>query len=351
MIESRLDTLRQWMAGEGLDAFVVSSHPNVRYLTGFTGEGILVVFEELAICTDSRYTVQAAEEAPELETTADEGGHVTGAGNRLAQSGATRAGFEADMLTYAGWEKLAAGAGEVELVPTHGIVVRQRAVKDPSEVDLIRRAVAVADAAFDTLASKLQPGMVEREAALQLDLAMVMAGAEKPAFETILAAGPNGAKPHARPGTRELAEGDLVVVDWGATVDGYCSDCTRTVIIGEPDQRQREVWRAVREAQLAALEAAGPGVPCRDVDAAARNLLDDRGLAELFGHGVGHGVGLQVHEQPRLSASSDDVLEPGMVVTIEPAVYVEGWGGVRLEELILIAEEGIEVLTRAPYAL
>jgi len=239
----------------------------------------------------------------------------------------------------------------IELVATCGIVREHRACKDRDEIALIRRAASIADDAFATLRAELQPGISEREAALELHHLMVRGGADRCSFETIIAAGPNGAKPHAQPGPRELAEGDLVVVDWGARVEGYCSDCTRTIAIGAPDERRREVWRAVWEAQQAALALAGPGVACRAVDAAARELLAERDLAEHFGHGVGHGVGLEVHEKPTLSASSEDELRPGMVVTIEPGVYIEGWGGVRLEELILITEAGSEALTHAGYDL
>lgn len=351
MTAHRLDALRDWMAAENLDAFVVSSPANVRYLTGFAGEGMLVVDQGVTICTDSRYTVQAQQEAPWVAVAADQGGHIGNVAARLMSDGVARAGFEADRLNYSAWERLREQAGGTELVPTRGVICGHRACKDPAEIELIRRAAEIADKAFVQLRPSLQAGLPEREAALELHRLMVRAGADRCSFETIIASGPNGAKPHAEPGPRSLAEGDLVVVDWGARVDGYCSDCTRTIAVGEIDRRGREVWRAVREAQQAALAVAGPGVPCREVDAAARDHLAYCDLAECFGHGVGHGVGLEVHEQPTLNAASEDVLRPGMVVTIEPGVYLEDWGGVRLEELILVTEDGVEALTRAPYDL
>lgn len=180
---------------------------------------------------------------------------------------------------------------------------------------------------------------------------MVLSGAEGASFEIIVAAGPNGAKPHARPDRRTINEGELVVVDWGAVVEGYRSDCTRTLVMGEPDAKQHEIWQAVRASQLAALDAVRPGAKCADIDAIARSWLDERGWGQHFGHGLGHGVGLEVHERPAVSQRSQEVLEPGMVVTIEPGVYLEGWGGVRLEELVLVTETGAEVLTKAPYDL
>lgn len=351
MIEHRLQRLREWMASEHLDGFVISSAANIRYLTGFTGEGLLVVDEELTLCTDSRYVVQAQQEAPGVQVAAEGGGHVGQVAARLSAGKSTRVGFEAEAMTYSTWETLRDKAGGVELVPTRGVIVGQRARKQPEEVELIRRAADLADAAFAQLRPHIRAGVSERELALELHRLMVLGGADGPSFEPIVAGGPNGAKPHARPSARRLAEGDLVVVDWGARAEGYCSDCTRTVAVGELGARQREIWQAVRAAQLAALAVAGPGVPGREVDAAARDHLAGCDLAQYFGHGVGHGVGLEVHERPAVNATSEEVLEPGMVISIEPGVYLDEWGGVRLEELVLITEQGAETLTHAPYDL
>lgn len=349
--DDRRFAVREWMAAESVDALVVSAAPNVRWLTGFTGEGVLVLDGDgPLLCTDSRYAVQAAEEAPGLEFAANSG-HLDQAIERLNESGAERVGFESSHLAYAGFEKLDEKLDAAELVPLEDRIKRLRAVKDDAEVALIRRAASIADSAFADLRSRIEPGMRERDAAEELRRLMVLAGAEKPSFDIIFASGPNGAKPHARPGERVVTEGDLVVVDWGAVVDGYCSDCTRTVIVGDPGERQREIWLAVREAQTAAMEGLKPGMEGREVDAIARESLEGSGYAEYFGHGLGHGVGLQVHELPTLGQKSEDTLEPGMVVTIEPGVYIEGWGGVRLEELVLIIEDGIDPITQAPYDL
>jgi len=350
MKSGRLDAVRSWMADEGLDALLISSAPNVRYLTGFAGEGLLVVDEGGLLCTDSRYRVQAAEEAPDVECAAA-GGHLEQAIERLRQVGAGRIGFRGQHLTYASWQTMSEKLDGVELVACDDEIGRLRAVKEQVEIGLIERAAGVADEAFAQWRAELEPGVTEREAALELERLMVLGGAEKASFDVIVAGGPNGAKPHASPGAREIGEGDLVVVDWGAKVDGYCSDCTRTVIAREPDDRQGEVWGAVREAQCAAIEAVAAGALCRDVDAVARDLLRERGWEKEFGHGLGHGVGLQVHERPTLSQRSEDTLEPGMVITVEPGVYIEGWGGVRLEELVLVTQDGPRALTGAPYDL
>ncbi len=350
MKSRRVEQVRAWMAEQNLDALLVSSAPNVRWLTGFAGEGMLVVDDGALICTDSRYRVQAGEEAAGVECVAD-GGHLDQAIERLVGSGAQRVGFEAPHLSYASWEKLARRLEGVELVACSDEIKRLRAIKDAGEVKLIERAASVADDAFTRWRAALEPGVAEREAALELERLMVLGGAQKPSFEIIVAAGPNGAKPHATPGRRIISEGDLVVVDWGAQVEGYCSDCTRTLIMGEAEDEQLAVWRAVRAAQRAAIEATVGGARCADVDAVAREVLREHGWEKQFGHGLGHGVGLQVHEQPTLSQRSEDVLAPGMVVTIEPGVYIDGWGGVRLEELVLVTEGLPRALTGAPYDL
>jgi len=350
MRSRRVERVRGWLAEQELGALLVSSAPNVRWLTGFAGEGMLVVDDGTLICTDSRYRVQSCEEAPGIECAA-EGGHLEQAIARLEACGAARVGFEAPHLSYASWQKLAEGLGGVTLVPCGDEIRRLRAIKDAGEVKLIERAASVADEAFGRWRGALEPGITEREAALELERLMVLGGAEKPSFGTIMAAGTNGAKPHACPGRRTIDEGDLVVVDWGAQVDGYCSDCTRTLLVGEVGEQQRAIWQAVRAAQLAAIDAAVAGARCADVDAVAREVLRGHGWEKEFSHGLGHGVGLQVHEQPTLSQRSEDVLASGMVVTIEPGVYIDGWGGVRLEELILVTEEAPRVLTHAPYDL
>ena len=347
----RQEMVREWLEEQGLDALLVSAEPNVRWLTGFAGEGLLVLDASgVSICTDSRYAIQARDEAPDAEVLAD-GGHLEQAIGRRNADGVGRFGFESAYLSYASHRKLCEGLDEAEPVPVEDKIKRLRAVKDEAEIALIEQAATIADRAFVALRPML-PGMCERDAAFELHRLMVKEGAEKPSFDIIVASGPNGAKPHACPCERRISEGDFIVIDWGAVVEGYCSDCTRTVIVGQPDGRQREIWEAVREAQLAAIAGVRPGAVCREVDEIARGLLRERGFDREFGHGLGHGVGLQVHELPVLSQRSEDAaLEAGMVVTVEPGVYIEDWGGVRLEELVLVTQEGHRSLTAAPYDL
>ncbi len=257
-----------------------------------------------------------------------------------------RLGFEAGHVSVRDFNRLREQLPRrIELVALDGLPERLRAVKQPDEVARIRAATALADAAFERVVAGGIVGRTEREVALALEVEMRRAGARRPSFETIVAAGPRGALPHAQPRDVEIGPGELVVVDWGAEVDGYCSDCTRTVATGELDERAGEVYALVLEAQLAGLGAVRAGAECRAVDSVAREVIDAGGYGERFGHGLGHGVGLDIHEAPALSQSYEGTLEDGNVVTVEPGVYVPGAFGVRIEDLVVARVDGPEVLT------
>jgi Xaa-Pro aminopeptidase len=254
-----------------------------------------------------------------------------------------RIGFEADAVTYAGWETL--GSDGLELVPRRGLVEALRAVKDDEELDTIRRAAEITSEAYARFAEESFVGRSERELAWRLDDLFHELGAHGPAFETIVASGPNAARPHARPTDREVEAGETVVVDAGARLDGYCADCTRTFATGPLAGRLKDAYAACLEGQLAGLEAVRAGVTGVDADAAARERIDAAGLGDDFGHGLGHGVGLDVHEAPRLSRESTDTLAVGNVVTVEPGIYLEGLGGIRIEDLVIVRDGAAEVLT------
>jgi Xaa-Pro aminopeptidase len=240
---------------------------------------------------------------------------------------------------------------DVEWVPSRNLVASGREVKDPAEIASIRRACAITSAAVTAAMAMLAPGVEEREVAAEIERNFKRLGADGLAFPTLVASGDRTAQPHPQPGDRRLQAGEWLLIDAGCTSGGYCADMTRTMVLGRPDKRQHEVWDAVRAALEAGLAAVRPGARARDVDAACRRVLAGKGLAGYFGHDTGHGVGLTLHEGPRLSADSEDVLEPGMLVTVEPGVYMPGWGGVRLEELALVTADGREVLTTAPLGL
>ncbi len=350
----RLAALRKKLAELELDAVLISQPENRRYLSGFTGSaGVLIISQEAALlATDFRYYTQVAEEAPDFELAEIPQKLTDQLPELLERIGAQRVGFESEHVTVAQLDRWREAASDVEWVATTGLVEELRAVKSPAEIEAIRRAVTVTDQAFAQVIQTLRPGVKERDVAWALQAALHELGAEKPSFDIIVAAGPAGAKPHARATDAEIPAGVPIVIDMGAVVDGYCSDMTRTVVIGEPDETYREIYSLVLEAQQAAEEGIRAGLTGVEADALARDIIKAAGHEEHFGHGLGHGVGLAVHEAPRLSfTAGEEPLQPGMVVTVEPGIYLPDWGGVRIEDLVVIREDGVEVLTQTPKAL
>ncbi len=351
-VAGRVERLRAALHDEAVDGLVVTCLTNVRYLTGFTGSaGVVVVTpDELVLVTDGRYTDQAADQlaaagAPaRLEITATEQrAVVTG-----ALTGARRVGLEAEHVSWAAQRRYAEEwFPELELVATAGLVEKLRRAKDPGELARMEVAAAVADAALAELRPRLLDGPTEAELALELDATMRRLGATKPSFETIVASGPNGARPHARPSGRRLQRGDLVVLDFGAVVDGYCSDMTRTVALGEVGETADRMLEVVTAAQAAGVAAVRAGVAAAAVDAACREVVAASGWGDAFSHGTGHGVGLDIHEAPRVGATSDATLAVGDVVTVEPGVYLPAHGGVRVEDTVVVTPEGCRPLTHS----
>lgn len=348
--EYRLAELREHIAEAELDGLVVSAPSNVLYLSGFRGSsGALLVTERRAtLVGDFRYRAQAAEQAPEFEFVEVERRLLAGVGKAAAADGLHRMGYDPHHLSCALKDQLAEGARGVELVPAADLVEQLRARKWPAEVEAIRAAAALADRALEHMWSLLRPGATEREIALEGEFLMRRAGAEEVAFDTIVASGPRSALPHAETTDRALEPGDLVVIDLGARLRSYCSDMTRTFAVKSASPRQQELYRLVYTAQRAGLDAVRPGAVCGHVDAAARSIIDAAGYGEAFGHGLGHGVGLDVHEAPRLGRDEETTLAAGHVVTVEPGVYLEGEGGIRLEDLVAVREDGLEMLTGSP---
>ncbi len=354
-VAGRADRLRARLGDSGCDALVVTNLTNVRYLTGFTGSAgiVLVTPDELLFVSDGRYRDQSAEELgaagvdARIEIVAANPDGVVA--DAAAAAGVQRLGLESGSVT---WAQQRRWQGELfadgTLVPTDGLVEDLRLVKDPGEAVRIRAACAIADAALAALRDRLLDGPTEAEFALELDNEMRALGAADVSFETIVASGPNGAKPHHRPGGRRVVEGDLVVIDFGALVDGYHSDMTRTVAVGDVGPDRERMLEVVLAAQHAGVEAVGAGVDAAEVDAACRDLIDEAGLGEAFLHGTGHGVGLDIHEEPRVSGRSTATLVAGHVVTVEPGVYLPELGGVRIEDTVLVTDDGCDRLTLAP---
>jgi Xaa-Pro aminopeptidase len=322
------------------EPLLVSDGVNVRYLTGFdsSNAALLVETDRVRLFSDFRYA-EAARGVEGVEFVETKRSLFVS----LAELLEGRVGFEADDVTYSSWETLSAGG--LELVPRRGIVEALRAVKDQRELDAIRRAGAITSEAYARFADEPFIGRTERKLAWRLEELFHELGADAPAFETIVASGENSARPHARPTDREVGAGETVVIDAGVIVDGYCSDCTRTFATGPLPDELTAAYEACLEGQLAGLEAVRSGTTGVEADAAAREKIEAAGLGEKFGHGLGHGVGLMVHEAPRLSRESTDTLAAGNVVTVEPGVYLEGVGGIRIEDLVIVGEGGPEVLT------
>ena len=348
-----MEALRAKLREQHLDALIVSSLPSIRYLTGFSGSsGLLCVGTGTALFfSDFRYRDQAAAEIGDLASVRIDNGS---AWERLfatlpASLPAGTVGFESDHLTAREAVRLGDPARPWRFTPTSGVVEKLRAAKSPEEIEAIREAGRVATAALAETGPQVHAGMTELEVAALLEGALRRGGSEWFPFPTIIASGPRTALPHARTSRRVVAPGDLLLIDFGAIVDGYCSDVTRTVVVGaEPTERQREIHGLVHRAQRAALQGLRSGLSGRQGDALARDVIEQAGYGDAFGHSLGHGVGLEVHEGPRLARTADEVLEPSAVVTVEPGVYLEGWGGVRIEDDVVLKPTGAELLTEYP---
>ncbi len=345
----RMARARELLRAPAVDALLLQKPENRRYVTGFTGSAglALLTAADAWLAVDFRYEEQAESEASTWTIVRGGRDPLGALAAALRDRAPRRIGFESEFVPYAQVERLREKLAPAELAPLAG-VDRIRWVKDADEIAAIARAAEIADAGYGHLSELLRPGLSERAAALEMEIAMRRMGAERLAFEMVLASGPRSALPHGRATDRTLHAGDLVTIDFGAVWSGYCSDCTRTVVLGQADERQRRVHGVVLEALQASLAMIRAGVACRDVDARARAVIAAAGFGDAFGHSLGHGVGLDVHEGPRLSPQEDAALEPGMVLTVEPGIYLPGWGGVRVEDLVVVTEDGCRVLTRAP---
>lgn len=345
----RIARLRALLSQKIVDAVLITKEENLHYFSGFRGDStvLIVTHDRLVLVTDSRYTEQAAVQAPDYEIVEQRDGLYRKAAEIAADCGVLALGFEGSALVYDAYEKLKELLGEISF-DTSLTLDRLRQVKDADEIALIRRACAIADAAFAHILTYIEPGMTELEVAAEMEHFMQREGSERPAFQTIVASGVRGSLPHGVASEKKIARGELVTMDFGAVCMGYHSDITRTVSVGHADPRQRTLYNAVMTAQQRALAAIRPGVTGIEVDRIARDSLAEEALDQYFGHGLGHSLGLEIHEEPRLSKSGNDILRPNMLITDEPGVYIPGWGGIRIEDTVLVTPGGAEALTRAP---
>ncbi|MCX7634424.1 MAG: Xaa-Pro peptidase family protein [Syntrophales bacterium] len=339
----------QRLSAFGVDALLFFDMANIRYLTGFTGsDGVLYVAPDtVVLLVDGRYTTQAREQAVGVEVV-EYREKMPGLAAKAMELPGKVLGFESYGLSYDLYEQLAKQLPEKALRPIGEELRGLRNIKEEAEVACLEAAAEMAHRALGEVLPLIKPGVEEREIAVELEYRIKRQGAEDISFPTIVASGPNGALPHARPGTRKIKEGDAVIIDYGAVVEGYRADETCTYLMeGAPSELQ-QIYAIVHEAQRRGIAALRPGISCREVDGIVRGYIEERGYGSYFSHGTGHGVGLCVHEPPRLAATSEGVLEAGMVVTVEPGIYLPGKWGVRLEDMVLIAEEGVKVLTKTP---
>ncbi len=348
---ARQDRLRALMEAHRLPLLLVTHLVNVRYLTGFTGSaGILLLGpREGWLWVDPRYTLQAGEQAVGVEVIEEKKGILPGAAKWLGKSGAREVAFEASNLTCEQFDRLREKVGgEIQFKPAGDLIEELRVVKDRGEIEAMRRAGKLTAVVFAEVLPHVRPGVEENELAAEIEFKMRTRGAEGAAFGTIVASGARGAFPHARPSSKALQQGELVIFDLGAIVDGYAADMTRTVYLGQPNRRVQSLYAAVVKAQEGAVREVQDTVTAGEIDSAARRILARYRLSRFFTHSTGHGVGLEVHERPRLGKGETTCLRSGSVVTIEPGVYMKGLGGIRIEDTVLVCPQGPEVLTPAP---
>ncbi len=350
MTKQRRDRIRERLPELGADAMLVTKLVNVRYLTGFSGSaGTVLIGGEDVFFTDSRYDVQSAHEVPDCRRVVPAPGEEKVLAREVLAAGIGRLAIEASHVTLAQAKQWREQMPAVSFVETSGIVEELRKVKDAGEVERLRRAASFGDEGLTALLGRLKEGMTESDVAAELEDTMRRAGSDGLSFPTIVAFGESAAEPHHRPGERRLKRGDLIKLDFGATYEGYHSDMTRTISFGKPIPALETIYEIVRSAQQAGVEAVASGKNAGEVDDAARSVIEKAGYS--FGHGTGHGCGLEVHEAPTVRRGSDDMLSDGMAITVEPGIYLPGVGGVRIEDLVVVTNGGCDILTRSPKEL
>jgi Xaa-Pro aminopeptidase len=349
MTINRVQRLRDLLEEHHLPAMLVTNPYNRRYLTGFTGTSgyVLVTDADAILFTDFRYMEQAGQQAVHFQVIEHQSDPMLTIRDTLTKLNIKQIGFEQRHVTYGDYLSWARKLGDITLTPTDGLVEQLRMIKDEQELEVMRAAARIADQAFAEVLPQIRPGITEREIALQLEMIMRQSGASSSSFDTIVASGERSAMPHGVASGRKLQANEFVTLDFGAYFQGYCSDLTRTVILGQPTPKHREIYNIVLEAQMHALEHIKPGMTGKEADALTREVIKRYGYSDYFGHGTGHGIGLEIHEAPRLSVTGDTVLQPGMTVTVEPGIYLPGFGGVRIEDDVVVTATGVERLTQA----
>lgn len=350
-----LTKVQSVLTAKGLDAVLVSDGFNMRNISGFTGATgyLLITKNSNNLFTDSRYTVAANAQAPEFKVTeiSIQKGYIACINEVIKNEGIQVLGFESNEFIYSTYLRFKEKLEVKEFVPITDELTRLRRVKTAEEIECLRKAEHIGDIAFKEILAHIKPGVTEIEIAAKLEYIMKCNGAEKLSFETIIASGLNSAKPHAEPGEKKIEMGDFVTMDFGCMYHGYCSDMTRTVVVGNADRKQREIYDIVLKAQTAVLDALKPGMKGKEYDKIARDIITEAGYGNCFGHGLGHSVGLEIHENPRFSVTEEDIIEVGNIMTVEPGIYIPDFGGVRIEDMVVVTEDGCENFAHSPKEL
>jgi Xaa-Pro aminopeptidase len=349
MQQARLEKLRVELQEQGLRALLITNATNRHYMTGFTGSsGFVIITDSKAyLLTDFRYMTQAPQQAVGYEVIEHASKAMVTVKGLLDSLGISKVGFEQNDMTFGAYRSTADVLSGIDLVPTDGLVEKLRLVKDAAELAVLQEAADLADQTFTHILSYIRTGTKEMDIALEIEMFMRKNGATSTSFETIVASGERSALPHGKASDRIIQTNEFVKLDYGAYYKSYCSDITRTVVVGKPTDKHKEIYHIVLEAQLEALDKIKPGMTGKEADAIARNVIGRYGYGDFFGHGTGHGLGMEIHEAPRLSMQVDTVLRPGMTVTVEPGIYLPGFGGVRIEDDIVITDTGIHILTHS----
>lgn len=353
MTACRLGRVQQYLAEQGIGALLVSNLLNVRYLSGYTGSSarLLITPDESYIITDSRYEIQICIECQNYSLVLIDGQWEASAIALFRELNPRIAVFEGDALNYLEWQSISSALPDTKLLTADNHIARMRLIKDAGEINLIRKAAQIVDTVYDNIVSFIKAGITEKELSAEIDCELRKNGAEKEGADTIAISGPRSALIHGKATDRVISDGEIVLMDFSANYDGYHSDITRTVVVGKPDFHQEDLYRIVLEAQSIAIDMIKPGVAGYDVDAAARKYISDNGYGEFFSHGLGHGLGLHIHDSPAFSKYSTLILEKGITATVEPGIYIPEWGGIRIEDDILVTDSGCEILTAAPKSI
>ena len=352
MFSKRIETLRKVMAERGLDAVLLQGDVNRNYMSGFKGDESysIITMDKAIFITDSRFTEQATQEVKDYEVREYQRPFEAFLDKIGKEFNIKKIGFEENVLTYELYNSYKE-AVSCELIPLNGVIETLREIKCEKEIEIMRKAQNIADKGFEHILKFIKPGMTEREIGLELEFYMRKLGATGLSFPSIVASGVRSSLPHGMATEKVVENGDFLTLDFGVVYDGYCSDMTRTIVIGEPNEKMKEIYNVVLKAQEAALKAVKPGISCYDLDKIARDIITEAGYGEYFGHGLGHGVGRVVHELPMVNFRSKEILKPGMVITDEPGIYIPNFGGVRIEDIILVTEDGYEVFSKSPKEL